>query len=477
MSTLAESVHDHAAEISLELLDSITADYPRRDFAVRLWNGEVWGDAASPRFTFLLKHPGALRRMLLGANQVTLGEAYIYDDFDVEGNLEAAFEFGEYLVEHELELLEKLRLAGLLLRLPYANHHSHVEPRLHGSPHSKPRDREAVGYHYNLSNDFYQLWLDRNMVYSCALFENDDDDLDTAQTRKLDYLCRKLRLRAGETLLDIGCGWGGLILHASRKFGARALGVTLSEPQAKWAQRRIREEGLADLCEARVCDYRDLDPSLPFDKIVSVGMFEHVGEARLPEYFKHVWNLLRTGSVFLNHGIATAATYHRKGPSFIDKYVFPDGGLVPLGTTIRIAEACGFEVRDVENLREHYTRTLRQWVRRLESRYDDAKRITSEKVYRIWRLYMAGCAHAFDIGRVSVNQVLFSKPDHGNAHLPLSRADWYVGGSSIANRGLPTNHDPAALDTARDSRSDAKSGGPLPSPYPRYEARRRSERR
>jgi cyclopropane-fatty-acyl-phospholipid synthase len=427
MSTVVNPVRDHAVEISLELLDLIAADYPRPDFAVRLWNGELWGDAASPRFTFVLKHPGALRRMLLGANQVTLGEAYIYDDFDVEGNLEAALELGDYLVAHELELMEKVRLAGLLLRLPHGNpHHDQVEPHLHGSTHSKHRDREAVSYHYNLSNDFYQLWLGRNMVYSCALFERDDEDIDTAQVRKLDYLCRKLRLRAGETMLDIGCGWGGLILHAAKNFGARALGVTLSEPQAEWAQRRIREEGLTDLCEARVCDYRDLDPSSPFDKIVSVGMFEHVGEDRLPEYFHHVWKLLRTGSVLLNHGISTAATYHRKGPSFIDKYVFPDGGLVPLGTTIRIAEACGFEVRDVENLREHYTRTLRQWVRRLESRYDDARQITSETVYRIWRLYMAGCAHAFNIGRVNVNQVLLSKPDHGATNLPLNRADWYA---------------------------------------------------
>lgn len=426
MSTVVNQVRDHAAEISLELLDSITAGYPRRDFAVRLWNGDIWGDAASPRFTFVLKHPGALRRMLLGANQVSLGEAYIYDDFDVEGNLEAALEFGDYLVAHELELMEKLRLAGLLLRLPNgAHHHDQVEPHLRGNVHSKHRDREAVGYHYNLSSDFYRLWLDRNMVYSCALYERDDEDLDAAQVRKLDYLCRKLRLRAGETLLDIGCGWGGLILHAAKRFGARALGVTLSEPQAEWAQRRIRDEGLSDLCEARVCDYRDLDPSSQFDKIVSVGMFEHVGEDRLPEYFHHAWKLLRTGSVFLNHGISTAATYHRKGPSFIDKYVFPDGGLVPLATTIRIAEACGFEVRDVENLREHYTRTLRQWVRRLESRYDDARRITNETVYRIWRLYMAGCAHAFNIGRVNVHQVLLSKPDNGDAHLPLSRADWY----------------------------------------------------
>ena len=179
-----------------------------------------------------------------------------------------------------------------------------------------------------------------------------------------------------------------------------------------------------------MCDYRDLTPSKPFDKIVSVGMFEHVGEDHLPEYFQHAWNLLRPGSAFMNHGIAASATYRRKGPSFIDKYVFPDGGLVPVNTTIRIAEACGFEVRDVESLREHYVRTLRQWVRRLEGRYEDAKRLTNETIYRIWRLYMSGSAYAFATARVNIYQVLLSKPENGKTRLPLTRADWYAFGRS-----------------------------------------------
>jgi cyclopropane-fatty-acyl-phospholipid synthase len=429
MSSLAHHIPDHSVEVSVHLLDALTADYPRRDFAVRFWSGDTWGDSTNPRFTFVLQHPGALRRMLIGANQVTLGEAYIFDDFDVEGDVEAAFEFGDYLIQHELELTEKLKLAGLLLRLPHSNHRLAIQPtglHLQGKVHSKDRDRKAVGYHYNLSNDFYQLWLDQRMVYSCAYFEDGDEDLDTAQLHKLDYLCRKLRLQAGERLLDVGCGWGGLVMHAAQHFGVKALGVTLSKAQATLAQARIQQAGLSDRCEVRVCDYRDLEPSPPFDKIVSVGMFEHVGEAHLPEYFDHVWKLLRGGGVFLNHGIATSALFHRKGPSFIDKYVFPDGGLVPLGTTVRIAEACGFEVRDVESLREHYVRTLRHWVCRLESRYEDARRATSETVYRIWRLYMAGCAFAFAMGRVNLYQVLLSKPTNGNAHLPLTRADWYV---------------------------------------------------
>ena len=430
MSNLAISPRDSSVDITFELLDTILADYPRRDFAIRLWNGDTFGNPENPRFMLLLKHPGSLRRMLFGANQLTLGEAYIYDDFDVEGDLEAAFELGDYLTAHELELMEKLRLAGLLLRLPYPEDHGHrpeLGPHLHGKLHSKGRDREAVSYHYDLSNDFYHLWLDRRMVYSCAYFERGDEELDTAQANKLDYLCRKLRLQPGDRLLDVGCGWGGLVTWATEHFGVRALGVTLSQAQADLARERVREAGLEDRCEIQVRDYRDLPEPQSFDKIVSVGMFEHVGESHLPEYFEHVWKLLRAGGVFMNHGIAASAIFRRKGPSFIEKYVFPDGGLVPIGTTIRIAEACGFEVRDVESLREHYARTLRHWVRRLESHYEEAKRITSETIYRIWRIYMAGSAWGFGKGRINLYQVLLSKPDAGKSHMPLTRADWYVG--------------------------------------------------
>ncbi|MGB8768481.1 MAG: cyclopropane-fatty-acyl-phospholipid synthase family protein [Candidatus Korobacteraceae bacterium] len=427
MPTLAASVTDRPIDISHQLLEAITADYPRRDFAVRLWDGSTWGNAEQPRFTLVLKHPGALRHMLLGASELTLGEAYIYDDFDVEGNLEAACEFGAHLLAHSLELSDKLHVAHLLLKLPADGGHERgdLAPRLHGTVHGRNRDRRAVTYHYNLSNDFYSLWLDRRMVYSCAYFKAGDEGLDTAQEQKLDYLCRKLRLRPGERLLDVGCGWGGLVLYAAANFGVQACGITLSEAQAEWARARIAEAGLSDHCQVQVRDYRDLDPSSAYDKIVSVGMFEHVGESRLPEYFRQVWNLLRLGGVFLNQGIAASATHQRKGDSFIEKYVFPDGELVPLGTTIRAAEACGFEVRDVESLREHYARTLRHWVRRLESNYEDAKRFTDETIYRIWRIYMSGSAHGFNIGRVNIYSVLFSKPDGAAAHLPLTRADWY----------------------------------------------------
>ena len=430
MATLAASLKDRSLEITQQLLEAITEDYPGRDFAIRFWDGSTWGNVEDPRFTFVLKHPSAVRRMLSGANQLTMGEAYIYDDFDLEGDMEAAFEFAEYLISHELEISKKLQLAALLLKLPGRPRSlALVDPKLEGALHSRQRDREAVTYHYNLSNDFYSLWLDRRMVYSCAYFESGDEDIDTAQEQKLDYICRKLRLQPGERLLDVGCGWGGLILYAAQKFGVQALGVTLSEPQAKLARARIQEAGLSDRCEVRVCDYRDLEPKPVYDKIVSVGMFEHVGETCLPEYFRHAWNLLKSGGVFLNHGIATSATYKRKGPSFMDKYVFPDGGMVPIGTTIRVAEACGFEVRDLESLREHYARTLRHWVQRLETHYEEARRLTNETAYRIWRIYMAGSARAFTRGRINIYQALLSKPQRGEAHLPLTRADWYAEGS------------------------------------------------
>lgn len=420
---------DQTVQETLFSLQTLLGDLPSIDFAVRLWDGSLWGASpAEARFTWVLNHPGALRRMFWPLNELSLGEAYIFGDFDIEGDLEAAFSLGDQLLERHWSWREKLQMGKALRRRSQGDRQDggRRPARLHGAAHSRRRDSEAVTYHYDVSNDFYRLWLDQRMVYSCGYFTAESDDLDKAQEGKLDYICRKLRLRPGERLLDLGCGWGGLILHAARKYGAQSVGITLSRPQAELANERIRAAGLADRCRAEVRDYREIEEWGGFDKLVSVGMFEHVGESRLPEYFERAWRLLRPGGVFLNHGITKSLAHpDPPGPSFIDQYVFPDGELLPIATTVKTAEICGFEVRDLESLREHYALTLRHWVRRLEAQYEKARRLTNEVTCRIWKLYMAGSAHGFRIGRINVYQALLSKPDGADSRLPLTRDDWY----------------------------------------------------
>jgi len=341
--------------------------------------------------------------------------------------MEAALDLADYLVGHRYsrESLQRLHLSSLLQTLPHRRKARPAAP-LQGPVHSKDRDRQAIHYHYDLPPEFFALWLDRRMVYSCAYFAGGkDSDLDTAQYNKLDYICRKLRLRRGDSLLDIGCGWGGLVIHAAVHYHAHVLGVTLSARQAQVAQRRIRDAGVEDRCRVEVRDYRDLEPGQQYDKLVSVGMFEHVGEAQLPEYFARAWRLLRPGGAFLNHGIAVPPNHPQNGPSFVDRYVFPDGELVPVNTSLGAAERSGFEVRDVESLRENYALTLHNWVHRLEAQAEEARRITNETTYRIWRLYMAASAHRFRCARLNIYQMLLAKPVHGESGMPLTRADWY----------------------------------------------------
>jgi len=273
---------------------------------------------------------------------------------------------------------------------------------------------------------FYALWLDPQLVYSCAYFRSADEGLAEAQANKLDYICRKLRLRPGERLLDIGCGWGGLLIHAASRYGVEGLGVTLSGPQAAEARDRIRAAGLETRCRVEVADYRELAGDAAYDKLVSVGMVEHVGRAELGTYFRQAFRLLRAKGVFLNHGISDASLRRWPRPcSFVQRYVFPDGELPPVPSVLEAARQNGFEVRDVESLREHYALTLRHWVRRLEAHRDLVRQVVDEATYRVWRLYMAGSAQAFDSGAISVYQSLLIKNRGGTSSLPLTREDWY----------------------------------------------------
>ena len=422
--------HSPPVQVAADFLDNILAGYPKCDFQIRLWDGSTWGANQQPRFVLTLKHPEALRKMVFSPSELSLAEAYIFDDFDIEGDIEATFDLADYLLgQRERGFPRTLHLANVLRNVPVKQKMPPGRQPAHltGSAHSKDRDCHAISYHYDLPPEFFALWLDQRMVYSCAYFATGEEtDLDTAQYLKLDYICRKLRLRRGDRLLDIGCGWGGLLIHAAARYGASALGITLSVRQAEIARQRIRDSGLTGQCRVEVCDYRDLEVEPQFDKIVSVGMFEHVGKALLPEYFSRAWQLLRPGGAFLNHGIADTAIDHPRGPSFIDRYVFPDGELVPINNTLAAAEKSGFEVRDVESLREHYALTLQHWVRRLEANCEEARRLTDDTTYRIWRLYMAASAHRFHLGRLNIYQMLLLKAMNGASGMPLTRADWYV---------------------------------------------------
>jgi cyclopropane-fatty-acyl-phospholipid synthase len=432
-------------EQTRHVLSEIFAGCSLDEVGVRLWDGTVWPDQRPRAGVIALKHSGALGRMFLPGTEVGLTEAYLHDDFDIEGDIAVAFEIGDFLLAHLGDWRNKLKLAGLLAALPERDGRSTMRraarqllPRIRGKRHSLERDRRAVTFHYDVSNDFYRLWLDWRMVYSCAYFTSQDEDLDVAQERKLDYLCHKLRLRPGQRLLDIGCGWGALVIHTAKHFGVRAEGLTLSEPQVEWARARIAEAGLTNEATIDLRDYREIssDGSQLYDAIVSVGMAEHVGREKLPDYFSAAHRALKPGGVFLNQAIgeSVVARPDNRNGSFIDQYIFPDGDIPPLPNMLRAAESAGFEIRDVENLREHYALTLRHWLRRLEAHYGEALSFVDEATYRVWRLYLAGSAHGFRCAHIAVYQTLLAKLDSsGQTNLPLTRDDWYTQSSTVGS--------------------------------------------
>jgi cyclopropane-fatty-acyl-phospholipid synthase len=412
-----------------DVFQMLLGDSQPRDYAVRFWDGTVWEpESGEPRFTVVLRHPGALRRMFWPPKRNSLFESYALGDCDIEGDFESFLVLTKHARERPRSLKEKLRLAARLYRLPKHDwpRANWKPPQIRGAFRSLERDKQAVDYHYSMSNDFFALFLDSRMVYTCAYFKTPDDDLETAQTQKLDHICRKLRLRPGDRLLEMGCGWGGLAIHAAKNYGARVLALNISKPQIDFANERVRKEGLGDRCRFELRDYRQVQEPGAFDKVVAAGLLEHVGES-MTVYFKKAWDHLKPGGVFLSHGIGM--NYHEpmpRRPGFIQRYVFPDGELLPISRNLRFAEQVGFEVRDVECFRDHYVLTLRHWLRVLEARADEAKRITDEVTYRIYRLYLAASAAGFRTGLLHHYQTLLVKPDRGVSGLPLTRADWYA---------------------------------------------------
>ncbi|HJP86403.1 MAG TPA: cyclopropane-fatty-acyl-phospholipid synthase family protein [Gemmatimonadaceae bacterium] len=443
----AVAVADSAITRCREVLAALLGAPRERPFDIRFWDGEIdRGSNPSPPFTLVLNRPASLRRMLLPPSELALVESYISGDIDIEGSMEAAATLQNIIRGRLHSPAAIAHLVGLVLKLPgkaeddLADARFPERARKLGPRHTPVRDAAAVRFHYDVGNDFYQLWLDKRMVYSCAYFRSPDYSIDAAQEAKLDLICRKLRLKEGERFLDIGCGWGGLIMYAAERYGVDATGITLSENQARLARERIAKAGLADRCRVEIRDYRTLTADDGYDKIASVGMVEHVGLSHLPVYFESAYRALKSGGLFLNHGIVSEEAARPKtvagrvwdriwkSGAFIDTYVFPDGRLTAAAEVIAAAEKSGFEVRDVESLREHYAMTLRHWVRSLEEKSRDAKALVGDHTYRVWRLYMSGSANAFATAAINIIQTLLAKPTTaGRSNIPLTREDIYSG--------------------------------------------------
>jgi cyclopropane-fatty-acyl-phospholipid synthase len=419
-------VAEAARPVLSEIADGRLAQLP---ITVHFWDGsELPAGRSAP--TLEVRSPSALTHLLRAPGQLGLARAWVEGSLDVDSDLESVLQVRGAFAGVRLSATDMLRLTRSALqiigrralRIPPV---PGVETRLRGRRRSLVRVRRAVRHHYDVSNRFYQLVLGPTLVYSCAYFATPEDTLEVAQERKLDLICRKLGLQAGERLLDVGCGWGSLLIHAAAKYGICGVGVTLSEPQAQLARERVGEAGLGGRIEIRVQDYRDVRDG-PFDKIASVGMYEHVGRAELGHYAATVAGLLRPGGLFLNHGITRLRPHPPKPDPFISRYVFPDGELHPVADVMVAMERAGFEVRDVESLREHYPLTLRRWSDNLARQREAAIAEVGAERERVWRLYMLGSALGFEDGEIGVYQVLAARSGarHG---LPLDRVELLAG--------------------------------------------------
>jgi cyclopropane-fatty-acyl-phospholipid synthase len=435
----ARSSGDEAVALATALLQRLFRNFSGA-LSLRLWSGGGFlvgnapAGAPTPRYSLVLRSPGTVAALVLGRDPLRFAELFFRGDLDIDGDFFEALELRKHLASMGLPWRERIRCLVAALRLralderrseALARAAARAAKRV--KKHSKSENDQAIQFHYDISNEFYALWLDPAMVYSCAYFETPATDLAAAQTAKLEHICRKLRLAPGERLLDVGCGWGALLMHAARHHGVTAHGITLSQKQLDLARQRIASAGLQDRVTVEKLDYRDLGGEPLYDKVASVGMFEHVGLENLPVYFSSIQRVLKPGGLFLNHGI----THNVEGwddslsTEFINRYVFPDGQLDTIGNIQSRMERAGFEIADVECLRPHYALTLRHWAANLERRRAEALEHVSEATYRVWRLYMSCCALDFEAGEISIYQVLAAKRAACGVQLPLTRRHLY----------------------------------------------------
>jgi cyclopropane-fatty-acyl-phospholipid synthase len=439
-STLTDSVTTEARGIETvgpvaeAMRPVIEASFGRSiPVSFEFWDGSRLSPPDPPLATLRFTSPDSIRRLLWMPNELGLGRAYVSGDIDLEGDLfdvvvafrdakPAVAQAGRAWRVLPTAVMAAKRVGALGGPLPPPPE----EARLRGWRHSLRRDARAIGHHYDVGNDFYRLVLGPTMTYSCARFVQPDATLEDAQSAKHELVCRKLGLHEhpGARLLDVGCGWGSMGIHAALHYDARVVGITISRAQAELARQRVEEAGVADRVEIRLQDYRDLSGE-SFDAISSIGMAEHVGHGKLDTYFTTLRAALVPQGRLLNHAISSVGGSTLGSRSFVGRYVFPDGELIDVGGVVLAMERAGFEVRDVESLREHYARTLRSWVANLESNWEHAVELVGEARAKIWRLYMAGSAVGFEDGGISVHQVLgVVPPPSGNAAMPATRRDW-----------------------------------------------------
>ena len=397
------------------------------DVRIEAYDGSSAGSSVAP-VAMRITSERALAYLVRAPGELGLSRAYVAGDIEIDGTMFTALKAigaqpGRKLLMQTLSSIGASVVRAALRRAPKPGQ----EVKRRGRRHSTARDARAIAHHYDVGNRFYEMILGPSMAYTCACYPREDASLEEAQAYKFDLVCRKIGLKPGMRLLDVGCGWGGMVMHAAEHYGVTALGVTLSRAQAEWAGKAIAEAGLADRAEVRHLDYRD-SPTVSggYDAISSIGLTEHIGRAQLPAYFRTLLDLLKPGGRLLNHAIMRTTTTQDpifKG-GFINRYVFPDGELHGVGHVISVMQNNGFEVHHEENLREHYARTLEAWCANLDANWDACVAEAGEEVARVWRLYMAGSQLAFDEHRLELHQVLATKPlADGYSGMPL-RPDW-----------------------------------------------------